>query len=153
MQRRSNLVLDTSCLIILSKIEELELLRGISKKIYVTPLIHSEYGQPLPEWILIVKPENFQYQKILELELDKGEASAIALAMEVQDSVLILDELKGRKIAERLNLKYSGTFGVILKAKQTGLIKSVKPIIDKMKSTDFRFSDRLYEKIIALAGE
>jgi predicted nucleic acid-binding protein len=63
--------------------------------------------------------------------------------MEIQDSILILDELKGRKIAERLNLKFSGTFGVILKAKQTGLIKSVKPVIDKMKLTDFRFSDLL----------
>jgi predicted nucleic acid-binding protein len=42
MQLSSNLVLDTSCLIILSKIEELELLRGISNKVYVTPLIHSD---------------------------------------------------------------------------------------------------------------
>ncbi|CAM4094589.1 DUF3368 domain-containing protein [Gillisia limnaea] len=132
MQLSSNLILDTSCLIILSKIEELELLRGISNKIYVTPVIHSEYGQPLPEWVLVSKPENTQYQKILELDLDQGEASAIALSMEIQDSILILDELKGRKIAERLNLKFSGTFGVILKAKQTGLIKSVKPVIDKI---------------------
>lgn len=153
MQLSSNLILDTSCLIILSKIEELELLRGISNKVYVTPVIHSEYGQPLPEWVLVSKPENTQYQKILELDLDQGEASAIALSMEIQDSILILDELKGRKIAERLNLKFSGTFGVILKAKQTGLIKSVKPVIDKMKLTDFRFSDRLFEKIIDLAGE
>ncbi len=153
MQLNSNLVIDTSCLIILSKIEELELLRGISNKVYITPLIHSEYAQPLPEWILISKPENIQYQKILELDLDKGEASAIALSMEIQDSVLILNELKRRKIAERLKLKYSVTFGVILKAKQSGLIKSVKPIIDKMKLTDFRFSDGLFEKIIDLAGE
>jgi predicted nucleic acid-binding protein len=46
-------------------------------------LIHLEYGQPLPEWVLISKPESTQYQKILELDLDKGEASAIALPMEI----------------------------------------------------------------------
>lgn len=55
MQLSSNLVLDTSCLIILSKIGELELLMGISNKVYVTPLIRSEYGQPFPEWAKAVR--------------------------------------------------------------------------------------------------
>lgn len=85
MQHKSNLILDNGCLKILSKIKELELLRGISNRVYVTPSIHTEYGQPIPEWILIVKPENSHYQKILELDLDKGEASAIALSIEIQD--------------------------------------------------------------------
>lgn len=153
MQRDSNIILDTSCLIILGKIGELELLKGIGKKVYITPLIHEEYGKILPHWILISRPNNTDYQRILEMDLDKGEASAIALAIDMKDSILILDELKGRKIADRLSLKYSGTFGVILRSKQEGLIKSVKPILNKIRSTDFRFSEKLFETVIDQAGE
>jgi predicted nucleic acid-binding protein len=54
------------------------------------------------------------------MDLDKGEASAIALTLEVENGVLIIDDLKGRKIAKKLNLKFSGMFGLILKAKQMG---------------------------------
>jgi predicted nucleic acid-binding protein len=71
----------------------------------------------------------------------------------MKDSILMLDELKGRKVAEKLNLRYSGTFGLILRAKQIGLIESVKPILEKIKSTNFRFNDKLFEKVMEQAGE
>lgn len=131
----------------------MELLNRIGKEVYVTPLVHEEYGRSLPHWIIVSQPENIQYQRILEMDLDKGEASAIALAMDMDNSILILDELKGRKIADHLSLKYSGTFGIILKSKQVGLIKSVKPVLSKIRSTDFRFSEKLFETIIEQAGE
>lgn len=153
MQRSSNIILDTSCLIILGKIGELELLKGIGKEVYVTPIVHEEYGKILPNWILTALPKDKRYQQILEMDLDRGEASAIALSMDMLNSVLILDELRGRKIADRLSLKYSGTFGVILRAKQIGLIESVKPVLNKVRSTNFRFSEKLFETIIYEAGE
>jgi predicted nucleic acid-binding protein len=71
----------------------------------------------------------------------------------MKDSILMLDELKGRKVAEKLNLRYSGTFGLILRAKQIGLIETVKPILEKIKSTNFRFNDKLFEKVMEQAGE
>jgi predicted nucleic acid-binding protein len=74
------------------------------------------------------------------MDLDEGEASSIALSLDMENPILMLDELKGRKIAEKLNLRYSGTFGLILKAKQPGLINIVKPNLDKIKSTNFRFN-------------
>lgn len=154
MQQNSNIIIsDTSCLIILDKIDELELLLKLGKNVFVTPIILKEFGKTLPDWILVASPENFQYQQILEMDLDEGEASAIALSLEMKDSILMLDELKGRKIAEKLNLRYSGTFGLILRAKQIGLIESVKPILEKIKSTNFRFNDQLFEKVLELAGE
>lgn len=147
------IISDTSCLIILSKIDELGLLKKLGKRIYVTPIIHKEFGKSLPDWVEISLPNNTHYQQILEMELDKGEASAIALSLDMDNPILILDELKGRKIADRLNLRYSGTFGLILKAKQIGLIKSVKPILNKIRSTNFRFSEKLFETIIDQADE
>ena len=87
------------------------------------------------------------------MDLDPGEASAIALSLDVDNSILIIDDLKGRKIANKLNLKYSGTFGLILRATQEGIIKHVKPILDKIKNTNFRFSEKLFEFILEQAGE
>ncbi|MBK6536412.1 MAG: hypothetical protein IPG09_01110 [Ignavibacteria bacterium] len=58
-----------------------------------------------------------QFQKEHELELGKGEASAIALAVEIKDCTVILDDLKARNIAEKLKLDITGTIGVIIKAK------------------------------------
>jgi predicted nucleic acid-binding protein len=87
------------------------------------------------------------------MDLDKGEASAIALSLEMDNSIIIIDDLKGRNVAERLNLRYSGTFGLILKAKQIGIIQSVKPILTKVKETNFRFSEKLFTLILEQAGE
>jgi len=147
------IISDTSCLIILSKINELYLLDKLAERIFITPIIQKEFGKKLPAWIIVKEPKNYHYQTILEMDLDKGEASAIALSLEMDNVIIILDDLKGRKIAEKLNLRYSGTFGLILKAKQIGIIKSVKPIIDKIRQTNFRFSDKLLDFIIEEAGE
>jgi predicted nucleic acid-binding protein len=147
------IISDTSCLIILSKIDELELLNKLAERIFITQTIQKEFGKKLPGWIIVKEPNNYHYQTILEMDLDKGEASAIALSLEMDNVIIILDDLKGRKIAEKLNLRYSGTFGLILKAKQIGIIKSVKPIIEKIRLTNFRFSDKLLDLIIEEAGE
>jgi predicted nucleic acid-binding protein len=154
MQHNSDIIIsDTSCLIILDKIDELELLMKMGRKLFVTPIILKEFGKRLPDWISVVSPENSHYQQILEMDLDEGEASAIALSLEMKNPILMIDELKGRKVAEKLNLRYSGTFGLILRAKQIGLIKSVKPILEKIKTTNFRFDEKLFEKVLEQAGE
>ena len=154
MQRNSEVIIsDTSCLILLFKIDRLDILKAVSDKVYITPTIRQEFGKQLPEWIRSKSPKDDHYQRILELELDSGEASAIALSLEFDNAIIIMDDLKGRKIAERLGLKYSGTFGLILKAKQTGYLPAIKPILNEIRKTDFRFNERLFEMVISLAGE
>lgn len=137
----------------MDKIDELELLMKMGRKVYVTPVILKEFGKSLPDWISVVSPENYHYQQILEMDLDEGEANAIALSLEMKNPILMIDELKGRKVAEKLNLRYSGTFGLILRAKQIGLINSIGPILEKIKSTNFRFDEKLFEKVLEQAGE
>lgn len=94
-----------------------------------------------------------KYQEILETQIDKGEASAIALAKESDDPLLILDDRKARKVADKLKLKITGTLGVIHKAKQMGVIKMVKPFLDKMLFTDFRISDSIIKEMLKLNNE
>lgn len=147
------IVSDTSCLILLEKIGELELLHKVFGDILITQDVADEYGSTLPDWISIQNPTDRKYQKILETSVDKGEASAIALAIELADCLLIIDDLKGRNLAETLGIKITGTFGLILEAKLSGKIDSVKAILEKIKQTDFHFSKEIEKKILDKASE
>ena len=147
------IISDTSCFIILTNIGELDLLRKVYGQIVTTPEIAAEFGEPLPDWVEIVTVADRYRQQLLEMQIDKGESSAIALALETPNSTIILDDYKARKIAEQLGLIYTGTIGVIIKAKLNGIISSVKPLLEKIKQTDFRLSAEI--ELIALkeAGE
>lgn len=150
---QKTIIADSSCLILLDKIEELDLLRNLFGKAIVTSIIAEEFGIPLPEWISIKDADNKNYQNILELTVDRGEASTIALAVELIDSLLILDDQKARKLAEELKLKYTGTIALLVEAKLKGYIPSVRPLIDKIRKTNFRISLDLDKKILKSTGE
>ena len=134
------IISDTSCFIILYNIGELDLLHKIYGQITTTIDIAHEYGDKLPDWVEIKNVKDKYCQQLLEMQIDKGESSAIALAIETPDSRLILDDYKARRIAEQLGLSYTGTIGVIVKAKHMGFISSIKPLLDKIRQTDFRIS-------------
>lgn len=144
---------DTSCLILLEKIGELDLLHEVFGNILITQEVADEFGLPLPKWISVQNPVNKNYQKILEASVDKGEASAIALAVELNDCLLIIDDLKGRNLAGAIGIKITGTFGLILEAKSFGKIKTVKSLLAKIKQTDFRISEELEKTILQKANE
>jgi len=147
------IISDTSCLILLEKINALDLLKSFDAPVFITPTIKEEFGTELPGWIKVKTPIDQHIQKVLELDLDIGEASAFALAMDFNHPLLIIDELKGRKMAENLNLKYSGTLGLILKAKQKGKIKSVKPFVVAIRKTNFRVNETLLSQLLKDAKE
>jgi predicted nucleic acid-binding protein len=147
------IISDTSCLILLDKIGELSILNKLFGNITTTSEVAEEFGQPLPPWFEIKEPSDKNYQAIIEASVDKGEASAIALAIELDDCLLIIDDLKGRKFANQLGLTIIGTIGVIVDAKLAGIIPSVKPILSKIKSTNFRITEQLELLILKLAGE
>ena len=147
------IIADTACLILLDKIHELNILEKLFDEVIVTSVIAEEFGQPLPEWIRISNPDNLNYQTILSATVDKGEASALALAVELKDSLLIIDDSKARKLALQLGLKFTGTLGVIVDAKLSGHIGSIKPIIEKIKATNFRLTPDLEKGIFEKAGE
>ncbi len=148
-----NVISDTSTLILFHKIERLDLLYKIYGEIFVIPEIAREFGGKLPEWIKIRKIEDKKYQNFIETQVDLGEASAIALAKEFDDSLLLLDDLKARKLAKKLNLRITGTLGIIHRAKQISVIKKVKPLIDKLLETDFRISDVIIKEVLSLNNE
>ncbi|MBY0432823.1 MAG: DUF3368 domain-containing protein [Cyclobacteriaceae bacterium] len=144
---------DTSCLVVLEKINELSLLQKIYREVIVSPEIVEEFGGGLPDWILVRKSENLTLQKELEIKLDPGEASALTLALDIPGSVVILDDLKARKIAKSLKVSFTGTLGVLVKAKREKTIGSIRPIVRKLRDAGLRFSEEVEKDILKQAGE
>ena len=147
------IVSDTSCFIVLQNISELDLLRKVYGEVLTTETVAEEFGEDLPEWVKIESPKDKVKQLLLELQIDKGEASAIALALEKQDAILILDDRKARQVAEKLALEVTGTLGVIIKAKHKNIIASIKPLLDKLSATNFRLSKAIEEEALRQANE
>jgi predicted nucleic acid-binding protein len=150
---RKCIISDTSCLILFDRIDSLHLLYETYGEITLTPEVFQEYGRSLPDWINIVSVKNKDRQTEFEKLVDLGEASAIALALELPDSVLIIDDKKGRILAHKLNIELTGTLGTLLKAKQKGLIPNIKPFLDKLRQIEYRLSKELEEAILRKAGE
>ncbi len=146
-------IADTSCLIIFEKIGEMQLLTKTYGEIIITPEVLREFGKTVPEWIKQKKVKDTAKQRDFENLVDKGEASAIALALELKNSILIIDDKRGRRLAKDRNIKITGTFGTLLRAKNLGVITHIKPIIDKLISTNFRISKEIVEGVLKRAGE
>lgn len=146
-------IADTSVFIIFDKINQLDLLREIYQTVYTTPEIAKEYNKTLPDWILIRSPFDKKYQDFINTLLDTGEASAIALAIEHDNALLILDDFKARKLSKTLSLNFTGTLGVLNKAKSLGLISKLKPILDALQKTNFRVSEKIINELLLRNGE
>ncbi len=147
------IISDSSCLISLYNAGDLELLQQVFGEVTITPIIAIEYRLPLPLWINVVAnttpiPASFQ-----GIDLDPGEASAISLACELDNTILIIDDLKGRRVAELLSLDFMGTLGVAVEAKRLGVLSSIRPLIERLRLAGLRFSDTVDLRALAQANE
>lgn len=146
------IISDTSCLIALSKIDKLDLLKNLYQEVLITKEVFDEFGGSLPEWIVVINTENKSKQKELEEILDKGEASSISLALDIENATLIIDEHKGRKVAKSLGIDIIGTIGIVLISGKMGLISDVISTILLLVNKGFRLSDKLIEELIEKYG-
>lgn len=146
------IIADTSCLILLDKIGELSILQKLFNQVTVTSIIAQEFKKALPEWVKVEDATNGISLNVLKATVDAGEASALALALE-RSSLLILDDVKARKFAAQLNLKYTGTVGILIQAKLKGHYLSIRPIIAKIGNTNFYLTPELEQKMLKATGE
>lgn len=143
-----NIIADTSCLIVLEKISMLYLLKELYGAILISEEVAGEYGDKVAEWIKVRQVQDQKTLKVISAFADLGEASSIALAMETENSTIIIDDLKGRKVAKKLGLRVTGTIGVLLKAKEGNLVDSLKSTIEQLKTSGFRISNELEQEIL-----
>ena len=142
----------TSSLIILNKINALDLLNKIYSNVIITNYIQLELNETIPSWISVELTYNIDQSFLKNFNLGPGESSIIMNALE-NDGFLIIDDLKARKIATTLSLRFTGTIGVLINAKELGFIHSVKYYIEKIQTSNFRISDALIIKALEIANE
>ncbi|MDN3583014.1 DUF3368 domain-containing protein [Mucilaginibacter flavus] len=147
-QNINTIITDASCFILLEKINGLDILEKLYGTVTTTPEIAAEYGKRLPLWVNVNAVNNRDLLYTYAELVDIGEASAIALAQEVTSPSLILDDLKGRKLAQQLNLEFTGTIGVLVLARQRKVIPLLLPYFEKIKSTNFRISNDFLQTLL-----
>ena len=154
------IISDTSSISNLFQIERIDLLKRLYNKITITPAVQRELYAleaqkeiDLLKWIKVVAPKDqARVMKLLE-ELDLGEAESIALAIEHNAQYLIIDEYRGRAIAEQYGVKIVGVLGILIQAKQKGLIDSVKDEVSKLREVGFRLNQQLVDGVLKRLGE
>ncbi|MCB9287674.1 MAG: DUF3368 domain-containing protein [Lewinellaceae bacterium] len=155
---------DTSAISGLIKIQRLSLLNDLFLEILIPPAVQSELEElkrfhydltpfEKADWIIIRKPKDSALVSKFEQVLDRGEAEAITLAKELKADFLLLDEKKGRNIAEEEGLTVIGLAGILIRAKQLEFIPLVKPLLDELIKSNFRISASLYKTVLDRAGE
>jgi len=153
------IVSNSTPLIALSRINKLELLKEYFTEIYIPEEVYTEVvkrGGNLAgarevrdaAWIKTGRAKDKLGVEILVRNLDKGEAEAIILAKENNAELLLIDDRKGRDIAEDLGIKISGTIGVLLLAAEDNKI-NFKESLDDLIASGFRLSKEEYKKLIA----
>ncbi len=105
-------------------------------------------------WIKIRPVMNESLVAILSESLDRGESEAIVLAQELRADLLIIDEIKGRNYAKKLNIRIIGLVGILVQAKIEGILENVGEILDELKhKAGFWISQELYDKAIVMSNE
>ncbi|MGZ8217366.1 DUF3368 domain-containing protein [Methylomagnum sp.] len=161
-------IADASPLIGLAKIGRLALLRQLYQELLIPPAVHAELraGSERPGgpellqalnngWLKVADPADIPGAVCAELRqvLDAGEAEAIALALHCSAGLLVIDEQRGRVIAQRKGVQIAGSGAVLLAAKRLGHIESVAAELDALCQAGYRLSARLRSQLAAMAGE
>jgi predicted nucleic acid-binding protein len=156
-------VVNTTPIIALSLIGELDLLRSLYEQVVVPSAVEAEVlaggrggigSSELREasWLRVASLQDPRRADLLA-DLDRGEAEVLALAQELNADLVIMDERLARLHAKRLGLTLTGTLGVLLRAKQLGHVEAVAPLIDRLRQGGIRLSDMVISEVLALADE
>lgn len=153
-------------LIALSAIGQLALLpRRFPGGVAVPPAVWREVvevgqGQPgaaevaSASWVTMVHVQDEALVALLSMELDQGEAEAIAVGCEDRDAVVLLDEKEARRVARRLGLAVLGTVGVLIWARRAGAVVSLREQLDRLQGeARFRLSHTVYQAALRAVGE
>lgn len=147
------IISDSTTLIILFDLKKIELLSNLFKKVYIPFSVFNEinfkYEIKLPSFIQTLHVEDSELLTSLKNLLDIGESEAIALAKE-KNLPLIIDEKKGRKIAQNLNINIIGLLGIIyLNVKKEFMSKDeARRFLDIAKDNGYRISTKLIDDML-----
>jgi len=149
-------------LIALWVLGRLDLLRDLFGEVLIPQAVYNEFlafdnserqiALDNSPWIRLVLLTN-THRILAYTGLDQGEAEVLALAEELNSRLVIIDERRGRRYAKRLGFALTGTLGLLVLAKQVGLIPLVAPLIETLKDSGLHLESSLVHKVLEMAGE
>ena len=157
-------IVNSTPIILLSNINQLELLKQLYETITIPQAVYDEVTakpdsacQNLKnhfDWIKVEKIRNQIQKKMYEAKLHDGEVEVMILAQEEPKAdLVILDDNSAKKTAKFLELSVTGTLGVLVKAKQLNYIEKVKPLMDALIANGFFVTQNVYSMVLEQAGE
>ncbi|NET62083.1 MAG: DUF3368 domain-containing protein [Symploca sp. SIO2E6] len=160
----NKIVSNATPLIAFAKIGQLPLMQKIVGNLLIPEAVAEEisaYKSTAPgtiilaeeSWIQVESLQSPTQMQLLLPTLDRGEAAVIALALEQKASLVLIDELTGRKVAQSLQLNVTGSVGLLIKAKEIGEIDAVNPFLRAMRNSGIYFSQRFINAVLKHVGE
>ncbi len=158
-------VSNTTPLIGLATIQRFDLLRQLFGKIGIAQAVYDEaviYGREqggakrevsTAAWITVHDLKNRSKVNTLLKDLDLGEAETIVLAQQLGAAWILMDERKGRKKLAELGMPKIGTLGILLKAKQVGLLTTIRSDVEKLRQHGFSVNQKIIDAVLAQANE
>ena len=158
-------VSDTTPIISLIKINRLDLLKELFNEVLIPDAVFRELttNTVFANEAQIVRTSSFlkvssvQNHKALQLlqavsGLDDGESEAIILADELKASVLVMDEKKGMKVAQKMGIQITGTVGILIQAYDEKKVTAdeIKSYLTQLKNSNIRLSDSLIQQALDL---
>ena len=157
------IVSNTTPLSELAKIDRLPLLQTLFNTILIPQEVHTELTTgdhpatlliPAATWIetrTVNHPERIA--QLLQPGLDRGECAAITLAEELNADRLLMDERAGRNLAQKLGLPIIGTIGILILAKQQGILNAIAPLLNDLMAQGTWISPAFHRQVLQLVNE
>ena len=159
----SVVVSNTTPLIALAWLEQLDLLPALFEKVHIPQAVRDEvHHNPdavgaselsAAPWLVVRPITNTLAVELLLDQLDLGESEAIVLARELKAELLLMDERRGRRRALQSGLTVVGTLGILIQARQRGLVGPLRPLLDQLRQLPFHMSESLYTEVLRHVGE
>lgn len=157
------IICNTSPLQYLHQLRLLETIATLVGELIVPPAVVAEIlagikrGVDLPDlngldWVKTRAPLSSTVTPLVT-DLGPGETQVLMLALESADAIVVLDDGLARHFAETLNLRLTGTLGLLIDAKYAGLLSAVTPQLDQLQALGFRLAPSTRAAVLKLAGE
>jgi len=157
-------VCNTSPLILLAKIHRLDILIQLYDEIMIPKAVFDEIRvkptEEADQIRVLLEERKLHIRKIskdslseISSDLGYGEREVIALALETKAHLVILDDQQGRNVSKNRNLQTTGTIGVLIEAKERGLIHSLRHELDRIIEAGMWISEIFYHRVLQELGE
>jgi predicted nucleic acid-binding protein len=157
-------VVNTTPLIALSHIGQLDILKKMYGEILIPNAVYNELSAKpdsickievdnSKDWIRVEEIKNQMAKSMYKTQLHEGEVEVMILAQEVNADLVIIDDANAKKHAKYLKLPVTGTLGVLIKAKQNGYVDKLKPMLQMMIENGIYISQDLVKLCLKQVGE